>query len=102
VSRAPQFALLERTAVNPHFPISELPHFHRRLKSRAADFLWAADDHMRRREARTATEPVTRVGVGVFAFEDPLITGRRARVSARRGQKRATVQRRLHKPKSRR
>lgn len=102
VTRAPQLALLERTAVNPRFPVRELPHFHRRLKSWAADFLWAADDHMRRRETRSRSGPVTRLGVGVFAFEDPMITGRRPTVSARRGQKRVSAVRSLHKPKSRR
>jgi Family of unknown function (DUF6502) len=69
--------ILERTAVNPRFPVRALPEFHRRLERLAADFLWSADGNMRRREARSTSEPAIRLGVGVFAFEDPLVTGTR-------------------------
>jgi hypothetical protein len=63
--------ILERTALNPGFPISELPAFHRRLKAKAAEFLWSVDGDMRRREAAHGKGPTARLGVGVFAFEEP-------------------------------
>ena len=76
VSRAtPGSTILERAAVNPHFPVQALPAFHGWLKGVAGKFLWDADDKMRRREARWKSEPTTRLGVAVFAFEDPSITG---------------------------
>ena len=67
--------ILERAAVIPRFPVRALPVFHRRIKALAADFLWTADNTMRKPELRWKAEPTTRLGVGVFAFEDPLITG---------------------------
>jgi len=76
VSRSPQFALLERTAVNPHFPVRDLARFHTRLKQRATEFLWGADGAMRDREADSRSGPTIRLGVGVFAFEDPPLTDR--------------------------
>ena len=79
VSRAPRDAtILERTALNPRFPVCALPAFHRRLEALAEEFLWNADGHMRRRESLRPAGPTTRLGVGVFAFEDPRVTGRRA------------------------
>lgn len=68
-------AIVERNAIHPHFPVSALPGFHRRLKTRAADFLWDTDSDMRRRERRIKRGPVTRLGVEVFAFEEPLCEG---------------------------
>jgi hypothetical protein len=65
-------AILERTAINPSFPVSALPAFHRRLKALATDFLWNVDGDMRRRENGAAHGAKTRMGVGVFAFEEPL------------------------------
>jgi hypothetical protein len=80
VTRAPGKAtLFERAAVNPRFPVSALPAFHRRFETMASDFLWSADGNMRRDELRRAPEKTTRLAVGVFVFEDPLITGIRAR-----------------------
>jgi hypothetical protein len=80
VSRAtPSSRIFQRTAVNPRFPARALPAFHRWLKIFAAKFLWTADGNMRRRESRFSSEPTIRLGVGVFAFEDPLITGTRSR-----------------------
>lgn len=62
--------VLERAAMNPNFPVSALPAFHRRLKQLAREFLWTVDGDMHRREMRSGG-PTTRLGVGVFAFEDP-------------------------------
>jgi len=75
-SRDPDRRLLERAAMNPRFPVRALPAFHRRLKARAWEFLWNVDGDMRRREASARSEPTTRLGVGIFAFEDPLIAGK--------------------------
>jgi hypothetical protein len=71
--------LIERTAVNPRFPLRALPLFHRWLEGSASKFLWDADGNMRRREWDSLSGPTLRVGVGVFAFEDPVTTGRAAR-----------------------
>ena len=80
VSRAaPSSRILQRTAVNSRFPVRALPAFHRWLKAQAEKFLWTADGNMRRRESRFRSEPAIRLGVGVFAFEDPLVTGTRVR-----------------------
>jgi hypothetical protein len=95
VSRAtPSSTILERAAVNPRFPVRALPAFHRWLKTLAAKFLWDADGNMRRRESRFRSEPTIRLGVGVFAFEDPLITGTRARKVRPHSRKRSVRQRR--------
>ena len=63
--------ILERTALNPRFPVIELPAFHRRLRAAAAEILWSLDGDMRRREAAHRGGPRVRLGVGIFAFEGP-------------------------------
>jgi hypothetical protein len=75
-SAGSQARLIERTAVNPRFPVRALPMFHSWLKGFASKFLWDADGNMRRREWESLSGPTVRVGVGVFAFEDPVTTGR--------------------------
>jgi len=70
--------IVERTAVNPRFPVRALPLFHRWLKASASKFLWEADGSMRRRGWESLPGPTLRLGVGVFAFEDPLTTGQGA------------------------
>jgi hypothetical protein len=86
VSGSRSGAILERAAMNPNFPVAALPAFHRRLKPYAAEFLWGIDGDMRRREMAALGGPRTRLGVCVFAFEEPGIgkgslksKGRRAR-----------------------
>lgn len=69
--------IVERTAVNPRFPVRALPMFHRWLKEFATKFLWDAEGNMRRRES-DPPGPTIRLGVGVFGFEDPMTTGRSA------------------------
>lgn len=71
--------IIERTAVNPRFPVRALPMFHQWLKAFASKFLWDADGKMRRREWESLTGPTIRLGVGVFGFEDPVVTGRAGR-----------------------
>jgi hypothetical protein len=70
--------IIERTAVNPRFPVRALPMFHGWLKGFASKFLWGADGNMRKREWESLRGPTLRLGVGVFAFEDPVTTGRAA------------------------
>ncbi|MEP7245433.1 MAG: DUF6502 family protein [Gammaproteobacteria bacterium] len=64
--------LVERAAINPAFPLVALPAFHQRLKPLASEFLWQIDGDMRRREVPGGGKPATRLGVAVFAFENPL------------------------------
>ena len=81
--------ILERAAINPHYPVRSLPAFHRWAKSFGGKVLWDADGKMRRREARRPAEPTTRLGFAVFVFEDPLVTG------TRRGREASSPRRRL-------
>jgi len=78
LSGAPNSAIFERAAINPHFPVIALPAFHRDLKARASLFLVDIDGTMRRHEARSTGGHRTRVGVEVFAFEEPLVRSGRA------------------------
>lgn len=71
--------LLERAAVNPRFPVRYLPEMHQRFKDRAGTFLWQTDGEMRKRERPTEPGEAVRLGVGIFAFEDPSTTGRTGR-----------------------
>jgi hypothetical protein len=72
MSTASTNRLLEKTAINPSFPVSALPAFHRQLRKWAAEFIWSVDSDMRRREVRQKRGRTTRLGVGVFAFEDSI------------------------------
>jgi Family of unknown function (DUF6502) len=72
VSGRKSAAILERNAIHPAFPVQALPAFHQRLKRRAGDFLWDIDGDLRRRERRIKQGRRTRVGVEIFAFEEPL------------------------------
>jgi hypothetical protein len=77
--------LVERTAVSAQFPVRALPMFHRWLKGFASQVLWEADGTMRRRAWTSLPGPTIRLGVSLFAFEDPVTTGRSAgRNSAQR------------------
>jgi hypothetical protein len=92
-------AILERNAIHPRFPVAALPGFHRRLKTRAADFLWDTDGDMRRRARRVRRGPMTRVGVEIFAFEEPLWrrrTGKpsRGKIARKKVPPRSTARRR--------
>jgi hypothetical protein len=71
--------IVERTAVSAQFPVRALPMFHRWLKGFASKTLWEADGNMRRREWVSLPGPTIRLGVSLFAFEDPVTTGRSAR-----------------------
>jgi hypothetical protein len=75
VTGARNAAIFERSAVNPDFPVAALPAFHRRVRSRASGLLWDFDGYMRRRERDFSRGPRTRVGVEIFAFEEPYGAG---------------------------
>ena len=75
VSARPEKRLLERMAINPRFPVRALPQFHRELKRQAGEIVWRFDSDMRREEERLKGEPVTRLCIGLYAFEDPPVTG---------------------------
>jgi hypothetical protein len=74
--------LFERTAINPRLPVAELPSFHRRFTELAGDFIWSIDGDMRRREEKHAKGRRTRLGVGIFAFEEPRVSGPKRRGKA--------------------
>ena len=93
VSAPTQKRLLERMAINPRFPVRALPQFHRELKRQAAEILWRFDADMRREELRFQREPVTRLCIGLYAFEDPVITGNGRGASRRGSTKRRRKQR---------
>jgi hypothetical protein len=69
--------LLERAAANLYIPVRALPEIHRRIKRDMTALLWKLDGYLRRWEVEPGTEPTTRVGVGAYAYEDPIITGSR-------------------------
>jgi len=97
LSCEPRHRLLDRTAINPRFPVRDLPAFHIRLRKDSTELLRYADSAMHSKERRGRREPTTRLGVTVIAFEDPLVTGhrtgagrrsRRASRATRRGRRR--------------
>ena len=91
--------LLERAAINPRFPVRYLPEMHQRFKDRATTFLWQTDGEMRKRERPSDSSDAVRLGVGIFAFEDPLTTGRtsRTRRGTASGARRTRIPRRTRK-----
>jgi hypothetical protein len=66
--------LFERAAINPRFPVQKLPEMLRRLGSRADTFLWQSDGDMRQVELPAEGNDTTRLWVGVYISEDPLVT----------------------------
>jgi hypothetical protein len=65
-------AILQRCAFNPSFPVRALPTFHAHAKRVAGEFLWGMDGDMRRAQESDSDGPRTRLGVCVFAFEEPV------------------------------
>lgn len=89
VSASPEMRLLQRIAINPRFPVRALPRFHLELKRQAAEILWRLDEAMRREETRQHEEPVVRLGIGLYAFEEPPVTGKSRKGNRRKRQVRA-------------
>ena len=73
----PAATLLERSAGNPYIPVRALPEIHQRIKREVTALLWKLDGYLRSFEVEPGTEATTRVGVGAYAFEDPVVTGTR-------------------------
>ena len=68
--------IYERTASYPRFPVRALPIFHEWFKPYAKEFLWSVYRQMcRHAEAFIGSGPTTCLGVGLFGFEDPMVTG---------------------------
>ena len=85
----PSATLLERSAKNPYIPVRALPEIHRRIKREMNALLWKLDGYLRSWEVEPGTEPTTHVGVGAYAYEDPIVTGRRAPQPAHDAPRRA-------------
>ena len=98
----PAATLLERSAKNPYIPVRALPEIHRRIKREMNAILWKLDGYLRSWEVDPGTEPTTHVGVGAYAYEDPIVTGRRtpqaAHDSPRRARRRPAARRRRPRP----
>jgi hypothetical protein len=71
VSGPKGMAILQRCAFNPSFPVRALPTFHAHAKEVAGEFIWGMDVDMRRAQEADPNGPRTRLGVGVFVFEEP-------------------------------
>lgn len=102
VSGDPAKTLLERSAHNPYIPVRALPEIHRRIKREVMALLWKLDGYLRSWEVEPGTEATTHVGVGAYAYEDPIVTGK-GLTRAGRGSHRpvrgrpAAVRRSLHR-----
>jgi hypothetical protein len=73
----PAETLLERSAKNPCIPVRALPEIHRRIKREVTALLWKLDGYLRSWEVEPGTEATTHLGVGAYAYEDPIVTGRK-------------------------
>jgi Family of unknown function (DUF6502) len=98
IAGAKNTAIFERSAVNPDFPVRALRTFHRRFENRASNFLWDTDGDMRRYEEEVSGGLRTRVGVEIFAFEEPPEGGR----TVRRGRVRGAARLHAHARNTRR
>jgi hypothetical protein len=78
--------LLERSAMNPYIPVRALPEIHRRIKREVTALLWKLDGYLRSWEVEPGTERTTHVGVGAYAYEDPIVTGAPRPRQSRRGR----------------
>jgi len=86
--------ILQRCAFNPSFPVRALPVFHQNVKAKASDFLWGTDGDMRRVEEANPGGARTRLGVGVFVFEEPIRVRRRGITRKPSGRPRSRGRRR--------
>lgn len=64
--------LFNRAAMNPSFPVVKLPLLHARMDVRGNEFLHILDDWMSREAKKTSGGKRIRLGVGLFAFEEPV------------------------------
>jgi hypothetical protein len=70
--------LLESAATNAYIPVRALPVIHDRIKRDVMDLLSKIDVYLRRWEVAPGSEPTTRVGLGAYAFEDPIVVSIRS------------------------
>jgi len=73
VSHRGSSRLFERVARNPSFPVRALPAFNRQLNTLALELLRKLDGEMQLYERSATAGPRTRLGVGIFAFETPVL-----------------------------
>jgi hypothetical protein len=71
----PHTRLLELAAGNLYIPTRALPEIHRRIKREVTALLWKLDGYLRSWEVKPGTEPTTRLSLGAYAYEDPMVTG---------------------------
>jgi Family of unknown function (DUF6502) len=90
--------LLERVSTNLYVPIRALPEIHRRLKREVTALLWKLDGYLRSWEVKPDSEPTTSLGVGGYAYEDPLITNTRTAAKAGRLPQRVKASPRARAP----
>jgi Family of unknown function (DUF6502) len=69
--------LLERSAQIPCIPVRVLPEIHARAKREFDALLWKFDGYVRTYEVEPGSEPTTCFGLGVYAYEDPAVTGKK-------------------------
>jgi hypothetical protein len=87
--------LLERSAQIPCIPVRVLPEIHARAKREFDALLWKFDGYVRTFEVEPGSEPTTCFGLGVYAYEDPPVTGKALkRAPALKSRARATSTRR--------
>lgn len=67
--------ILERSAVNPNYPASLLPLFHRWVKKYAEKWLKSADNYMQVGERSDEKGPRVRLGLSIVAYESPVLNG---------------------------
>jgi len=79
VSHRRSSRLFERVARNPSFPKRALPAINRQLNTQALELLRKLDGEMQRYERSATPGPRTRLGVGIFAFETPVLGNPRLR-----------------------
>jgi hypothetical protein len=80
-------------------PIRALPEIHRRLKREITAVLWKLDGYLRSWEVKPGSEPTTSLGVGGYAYEDPLITNTRTAGKAGTPPQRVKASRRARAPR---
>jgi len=73
----PADRLPARIAINPHFPRAALPAMYDRMRRSGTKLLHDADNDMQRQEVKDGSAQTTALGIAVFAFEEPLVTGQR-------------------------
>jgi Family of unknown function (DUF6502) len=86
--------ILERSAMNPNYPVNLLPLFHRWVKKFADKLLKNADNYMQLGEGRDKKGPRVRLGLSIFAYETPVINGPLAPQPSREAGRRDPARRR--------